>query len=165
MRLIAEEKKGHTTELLFTSPIRVFDVVFGKYLASLLLFVIMIAFTGAYMVILRKYGNPDFGPVYSGYLGLFLLGGTFLSVGLLSSSLTQNQIIAATISFGALLLFWILGATSEAEASVAGYLSILNHFDSFTKGIVDIKDVVFYLSFIFFSLFLTYVSLDSQRWR
>jgi ABC-2 type transport system permease protein len=101
----------------------------------------------------------------SGYLGLFLLGASFLSIGLFASSLTENQIVAAVISFGILLVFWILGASSDADSSVLGYLSIINHFDNFTKGVIEVKDVVYYLSFSLFGLFLTQVTLDSERWR
>jgi len=165
MRLIAEEKKNYTSELLFTSPIRVVQIVLGKFLAALTLFLIMLILSAIHLLILTIYGNPDLGPVLSGYLGLFLLGASFLSIGLFASSLTENQIVAAVISFGILLVFWILGASSDADSSVLGYLSIINHFDNFTKGVIEVKDVVYYLSFSFFGLFLTQVTLDSERWR
>ena len=165
MRLIAEEKKNYTSELLFTSPIRVVQIVLGKFLAPLTLFLIMLILSAIHLLILTLYGNPDLGPVLSGYLGLFLLGASFLSIGLFASSLTENQIVAAVISFGILLVFWILGASSDADSSVLGYLSIINHFDNFTKGVIEVKDVVYYLSFSFFGLFLTQVTLDSERWR
>ena len=165
MRLIAEEKKNYTSELLFTSPIRVVQIVLGKFLAALTLFLIMLILSAIHLLILTLYGNPDLGPVLSGYLGLFLLGASFLSIGLFASSLTENQIVAAVISFGILLVFWILGASSDADSSVLGYLSIINHFDNFTKGVIEVKDVVYYLSFSFFGLFLTQVTLDSERWR
>lgn len=165
MRLIAEERKNYTAELLFTSPLRVIHIVLGKFLASLILFLVMMALSAIHIVVLVVYGNPDLGPVLSGYLGLLLLGSSFLSIGLFASSLTENQIIASVISFGVLLVFWIIGASSDAETSVLGYLSIINHFDNFTKGMIELKDVVYYLSFIFFGLFLTEVTLDSERWR
>ncbi|HXG30607.1 MAG TPA: ABC transporter permease [Thermodesulfobacteriota bacterium] len=165
MRLIAEERKNYTAELLFTSPLRVIHIVLGKFLASLILFLVMMALSAIHIVVLIVYGNPDLGPVLSGYLGLLLLGSSFLSIGLFASSLTENQIIASVISFGVLLVFWIIGASSDAETSVLGYLSIINHFDNFTKGMIELKDVVYYLSFIFFGLFLTEVTLDSERWR
>jgi len=103
--------------------------------------------------------------VLTGYLGLFLLGGCFIAVGLFASSLTENQIIAAVISFGTLLLFWIIGASSGDEGSILGYISIINHLDNFTKGVIELKDVVYYLSLIFFGLLLTHVTLESERWR
>jgi ABC-2 type transport system permease protein len=165
MRLLAEERKNSTAELLFTSPVRVLHIVLGKFLASLSLFFIMMILSVVFVFVLMVYGNPDLGPVFSGYLGLLLLGGSFLSVGLFASSLTENQIVAAVIAFGILLFFWIIGASSDAESSVLGYLSIINHFDNFSKGVIELKDVVYYLSFIFFGLFLTHVTLDSERWR
>ena len=125
----------------------------------------MLLLSAIHLLILAIYGNPDLGPMLSGYLGLFLLGASFLSIGLFASSLTENQIVAAVISFGILLVFWILGASSDADSSVLGYLSIINHFDNFTKGVIEVKDVVYYLSFSFFGLFLTQVTLDSERWR
>jgi ABC-2 type transport system permease protein len=165
MRLIAEERKNFTSELLFTSPIRVSQIVLGKFFASFSLFGLMVILSAIYVVVLKVYGNPDLGPVLSGYLGLFLLGGSLIAAGLFASSLTENQIVAAVISFGILLVFWILGASSDAESSVLGYISIINHLDNFTKGIIDLKDTIYYLSFIFFGLFLTYITLESERWR
>ncbi len=165
MRLIAEERKNFTAELLFTSPVRVSQIVFGKFLASFSLFALMVALSAIYLVVLRVYGNPDLGPVLSAYLGLFLLGGSLISAGLFASSLTENQIVAAVISFGILLVFWILGASSDADNSILGYISIINHLDNFTKGIIALRDTIYYLSFIFFGLFLTYIMVESQRWR
>ncbi|HEX3033784.1 MAG TPA: ABC transporter permease [Thermodesulfobacteriota bacterium] len=165
MRLIAEERKNSTIELLFTSPVRILYIILGKFLASLYLFIIMIVLSAIYMVVLKVYGNPDLGPLLSGYLGLFLLGASFLSIGLFASSLTENQIVAALISFGLLLVFWIIGAVSDAESSILGYLSIINHFDNFSKGVIELKDVVYYLSFILFGIFLTYIKVQSERWK
>lgn len=165
MRLIAEERKNFTAELLFTSPVRVSQIVLGKFLASFSLFVIMLVLSAIYLVVLRVYGNPDLGPVLSAYLGLFLLGGSLISAGLFASSLTENQIVAAVISFGILLVFWILGASSDADNSILGYISIINHLDNFTKGVIALRDTIYYLSFIFFSLFLTYIMVESERWR
>jgi ABC-2 type transport system permease protein len=165
MRLIAEERKNFTAELLFTSPVRVSQIVLGKFLASFSLFVLMVVLSAIYLVVLRAYGNPDLGPVLSAYLGLFLLGGSLISVGLFASSLTENQIVAAVISFGILLVFWILGASSDADNSILGYISVINHLDNFTKGVIALRDIVYYISFIFFGLFLTYTIVESQRWR
>jgi gliding motility-associated transport system permease protein len=165
MRLIAEERKNFTTELLFTSPVRVSQIVLGKFLACFSLFALMVVLSAIYLVVLKAYGNPDLGPVLAAYLGLFLLGGSLISAGLFASSLTENQIVAAVISFGILLVFWILGASSDADSSILGYISIINHLDNFTKGLIALRDTVYYLSFIFFGLFLTYISLESERWR
>ena len=165
MRLIADERKGYTAELLFTSPVRMTSIIIGKYLASLLLFGLMIVLSAPYVLVLIKYGNPDLGPILSGYLGLVLMGASFLAVGIFASALTENQMIAAVISFGILLVFWIMGATSGAGDSIFGYLSIINHFESFAKGVIEVKDVTYYLSFTFLGLYLAYVTLDSERWK
>ena len=165
MRLIADERKGHTAELLFTSPVRITSIIIGKYLASLLLFGLMIVLSAPYVLVLIKYGNPDLGPILSGYLGLVLMGASFLAVGIFASALTENQMIAAVISFGILLVFWIMGATSGAGDSIFGYLSIINHFENFAKGVIEVKDVTYYLSFTFLGLYLAYVTLDSERWK
>ena len=165
MRLLSEEKKQHTSELLFTSPIRVINIVLGKYLASLALVILMLLFSSMFVIVLYLKGNPDPGVILSGFMGLFLIGASFLAVVLFSSALSQNQIVSAVISFGLLLLFWIIGSSSDAETSVVGYLSIINHLDNFIKGVVEVKDLVYYISFIFFGLFLTHVVVDSERWR
>ncbi len=165
MRLIADEKKSFTAELLFTSPVRITSIIIGKYLASLSLFGMMILLSAVYVLVLIKYGNPDLGPIFSGYLGLLLMGASFISVGIFASALTENQMIAAVISFGILLVFWIMGATSSGVDSIFGYLSIINHFENFAKGVIEVKDVTYYLSFIFLGLYLAYIALDSERWR
>ncbi len=165
MRLIADERKSFTAELLFTSPVKITNIIIGKFLSSLLLFSVMIILSAVYILVVVKYGNPDPGPILSGYLGLFLMGGSFLAVGIFASSLTDNQMIAAVISFGMLLVFWIMGASSSAGDSVIGYLSIINHFENFGKGIIELTDVVYYLSFAFLGLYLAYIMLDSERWR
>jgi ABC-2 type transport system permease protein len=165
MRLIADERKSFTAELLFTSPVRITSIIIGKYLASLFLFGVMIILSAVYILVLIKYGNPDLGPILSGYLGLFLMGASFLAVGIFASALTENQMIAAVISFGILLVFWIMGATSSAGDSVFGYLSIINHFENFAKGVIEATDLTYYLSFTFLGLYLAYITLDSERWK
>jgi gliding motility-associated transport system permease protein len=165
MRLIADERRSFTAELLFTSPVRIASIIMGKYLASLSLFGVMIILSAVHILVLVKYGNPDPGPILSGYLGLFLMGASFLAVGIFASALTENQMIAAVISFGVLLVFWIMGATSSAGDSVFGYLSIINHFENFAKGVIKVTDVTYYLSFTFLGLYLAYIALDSERWK
>lgn len=169
MRLFSEEKKSGTIELLYTSPITKVQTILGKYLAALILYVIMIILTMVHQVFFFAYGNPELGPVITAYLGVLLLGGAFLSIGLLISSLTENQIIAAVVGFGVFLLLWAIGWLSNFVGPTLGkilsYLSIFEHFDDFAKGVIDTKDVVFYLSFTFFGLYLTYRSLESSRWR
>ena len=165
MRLIADEKKYYTAELLFTSPIRIRTIVVGKFLAALFLLLVMLLLSSINIFVLMVHGNPDFGAVISGYIGLFLLGASFLSVGIFASSLTDNQLIAAVISFGVLLVLWLVGALSDAESSLLGYISVINHYEDFGKGLIKLNDVVYYLSLIFLGVFLTYTSLESERWR
>lgn len=169
MRLFAEEKKLGTIELLLTYPIRDGEVLFGKFCACLLVFVLMISLSGLYLIFLVLYSEPEYGPILSCYLGLFLMGTSFISLGMLTSSLTENQIIASVATFGTLLLFWVIGWASHFVGSTMGqvfsHLSVIEHFDNFTKGIIESKDVVFYIDFSILCLFLTLRSLESKRWR
>lgn len=169
MRLFAEEKRIGTEELLFTSPLSVNQIILGKYLASLAVLVVMLLLTGILSLFTFAYGNPEAAPLLVGYLGLFLMGAAFIAVGIFFSSLTENQIVAAILTFGALLLFWILSwATSSAGGmwkEVLNYLSFFQHFDGMTRGILDTADLVYYLSFSFFGLFLTHAVIQSRRWR
>ena len=169
MRLFAEEKKTGTYELLFSYPVREIEVLLGKYFAALAVFSLMVGLTGFYHLILWGFGVSAFGVVLSGYLGLFLLGAAFISLGVLISSLTENQIVAAVIGFGVLLLFWVIGWSSSSVgpplSRIFEYLSLVKHMVSFAKGIVDTADLAYYLCFIIFFLFLTLRSLESKRWR
>lgn len=169
MRLFSEEKKRQTDELLFTCPISVNQIILGKYFASLFVLLVMLSLTGILSIFVFSYGNPELAPILSGYLGLFLVGAAFLSVGIFFSSLTENQIVSAILTFGALLLFWILNWASYSAGgmwkSVLNYLSFFQHFDEMTRGILDTTDVVYYFSFIFLGLFLTHSVIQSRRWR
>ncbi|MBS3819563.1 ABC transporter permease subunit [bacterium] len=169
MRLFAEEKKIKTDELLFTSPLSINQIILGKYFASLFVLVVMLALSGILSIFTFAYGNPELPPILNGYLGLFLMGAAFIAVGIFFSSLTENQIVAAVLTFGALLLFWILNWASQSTGgiwqSVINYLSFFQHFDDMTKGILDTSDLVYYLSFAFFGLFLTHSFIQSRRWR
>lgn len=171
MKLFAEERKLGTLEILMTKPVKDFEVVLGKFLASLSFLVIMFSSTLVYVFILFKYGNPDVGPIWSGYLGLILLGACFAAIGIFASTLSENQIIAAVISFALMLLLWIVNWISgnlELSTQVnelLSYLSLAGHFDDFVKGIIDVKNVVFYLSFIAFWLFVTTKSIGVRKWK
>ncbi|MCX6561291.1 MAG: ABC transporter permease [Candidatus Aminicenantes bacterium] len=169
MRLFAEEKKIGTEELLMTSPITVGQVIAGKFLASFLVLAAMLALTGILAVFPFLYGNPELLPILNGYLGLLLMGGAFLAIGIFFSSLTENQIVAAILTFGALLLFWILNWASSSAAGfwkdVLNYVSFFQHFDNATQGILDTADLIYYASFAFFGLFLTHSVIQSRRWR
>ncbi|MBM4284170.1 MAG: ABC transporter permease [Deltaproteobacteria bacterium] len=168
MRLLAEEKRSGTAELLFTYPLSDWAVIIGKYLASLIVYLIFLACTLVYPVFFSFLGKLDWGPVLSGYLGLILLGGACLALGLFASSLTENQIIAAVAAFAMLLLFWLIGWQQEVGSPGAGFfgaISLLDHFENLLKGVIDTRDLVYFLSFIFFFLFLTKRQLESRRWR
>jgi ABC-2 type transport system permease protein len=169
MRLFAEEKRSGTIELLVTSPVRDFEVILGKWLAAMLLYSGMLLLTALNFAWLFRYGNPDWKPVAVGYLGLLLQAGTLLAIGTFISTLTRNQIIAGAATFGICLLLWVLEWVSNYESStcarVMAYLSVLTHFDSFSKGLLSLKDAVFYVTAIFLGLFLTARSLESLRWR
>ncbi|MCL6451241.1 MAG: ABC transporter permease subunit [Acetobacteraceae bacterium] len=168
MRLLADERRTGTDELLFTSPLSTADIVAGKYLASLSVFLVMLALTGVYPIILMRYGQPDMGTVLSGYLGVFLLGAVFLAVGLFASSLTDNQVVAGMIGFGMLLLLWVLGWAGQSLENWLGRalaaLSVLDRFSDFNKGVLDLSNAVFYLSYIAGFCFLTVFFLDRRRW-
>ena len=166
MRLFAEERRAGTIELLLTYPVRDGAVLAGKYLAALALYAIMIALTLLYPLIVVYFARLEWGPIFTGYLGLLLMGATFIAVGVFASSLTENQIVAAITTFGALLIFWILGWSADYAGGTAGkvlqFLSILEHNDSFSKGVLDTKDVLYYLNFTLLALFLTLRSLEAR---
>lgn len=164
MRMYAEEKKTGTLEILLTSPLSSLQLVVGKFLGTLAVYIIMLGFTLIYPLILFMYGNPDLGPIISGYIGIILMGAAYISIGSLCSSFTENQIVAAVISFGVLLLLWVISLASSFAGPILGevlsYISLIEHFHDFAKGVIDTKDIVFYLSFIGFNLFLTDQSLE-----
>lgn len=170
MRLIAEEKKTKTIELLFTSPLSIIHIVLGKFLAALFILGLMLLLTGYMPALMAFYGDLQWGPIFSGYLGLFLLGGVFLSLGLFASSLTENQIIAGFVGFGLTLLLWMMSWASQGSAQgflgeVFSFLSIGEHYSHFIKGLIDTKNVVYLMSLIAVGLFLTHRVLDSHRWK
>lgn len=169
MRLFAEERRAGTIELLLTYPVRDGAVLAGKYLAALALYALMIGLTVLYPLIVVYFARLEWGPVLTGYLGLLLMGATFIAVGVFASSLTDNQIVAAVTTFGVLLIFWILGWSADYAGGTAGrvlqFLSLLEHNDSFSKGVLDTKDVLYYVNFTALALFLTLRSLEARRWK
>jgi len=169
MRLFAEEKRLGTIELLMTSPITDTEVVIGKFMASLALFAIMLASTILCPFFLIYYAKPDIPPMLVGYLGLFLLGASFLSLGIIASSVTSNQIVAALVSFVFLLGLWTIGWMSGAVGSnmskILSFVSLVDHFEDFAKGVIDTKHVLYYLSFTCFSLFFAVKMVQSSRWK
>jgi ABC-2 type transport system permease protein len=169
MRLIAEEKRQGTIELLVTSPIHDIAIILGKWLAALLMYASLLAVLLLDISFFFLYGTPDWKPLATGFLGLLLQGACLLSLGIFISSLTKNQIVAGAVGFGAALALWLLSWSTAYGSSdtvqVLNYLSIVSHLDAFTRGVIDSKDVVYYLSMIFLGLFLTSRSLESIRWR
>ena len=169
MRLMAEEQKLGTIELLLTSPVRDWEVVLGKFLASISFFVGTLALTLYYVLLIHIYGTPDWGPIWSGYLGLILYGATALSIGLLASSLTSNQIIALVVGFGLLLMLALIDQASDlvggVGSTILSQMGLNTHLDDFTRGVVDTSNIVYYVTVTAVFLFLTVRSLETRRWR
>ena len=169
MRLFAEEKRQGTMELLMTSPVRDVEVILGKFLAALGMYGCVLGMAAINLAILFIWGRPDWKPILAGLLGLLLQGASLLAVGSFISTTTRNQIIAGGATFATCLLLWVLDWVSAYEtagwAKVVSYMSIVQHFEPFSKGVIDTKDVVFFVCLTFFGLFLTARSLESLRWR
>jgi ABC-2 type transport system permease protein len=169
MRSFAEEKRTGTYELLMTSPLSISEIVAGKFLGALGFLIVMLGLTGIYPLILLAYGNPEMGVIAAGYLGLLLLATAFLTVGLLTSSFTENQIIAAVSCLVLLLLLYVISWPADTAGPVLGavlkYASLTEHFGEMVKGVIDTKDLVYFGSVIVLSLFLTQRSVESVRWR
>lgn len=169
MRLIAEEQRTGTIELLLTSPVRDVELVLGKFFAGLGLLASMLLLTALYPALLAIYGHPDPGQIIGGYAGALLFGAAAIAIGLLTSSLTSNQIVAAVLSIAVLLVLFVIdgigGIFGGAFGSIASYLAVYTHFSDMTLGIIDTKDVAYFLTVILAALFLTQRSLETRRWR
>lgn len=169
MRLFAEERKMQTIQLLMTSPITLTEMILGKFLSAFLLMLTMLSLTAVYPAVLFIFGNPDAGPILTSYLGTALLSSCYIAMGVLFSSVTENQIVAFFLTFGAGLFFWLINWAAASAGPVFSefldYLSLIQHYNNFSQGILDSTDVIFYFSFIGIGLFLTHRVLDSYRWR
>jgi ABC-2 type transport system permease protein len=169
MRLFAEEKRSGTIELLATSPVRDSEIIIGKWLAAVIMYCWLLIYSGINFAFLFRYGNPDWKPMLVGYLGILLQAAGMLAIGTFISSLTKNQIIAAAGTFGACLLLWVFSWVSSYDSSswaqVLSYLSSITHFESFGRGVMSLKDGIYFLSVIFLGLFFTARSMESLRWR
>jgi len=169
MRTYSEEKRSGTIELLLTAPLTDFQIIMGKFVGAMGLYGAMLALTCVHIATLFAFGRPEWRPLVTTYVGLLLMGGCFISLGLFISSLTRNQIVAGMITFAVFLMLWVINwiasFTGPTTQAVLNYLSITDHLDDFTKGIVDTKHLIYYLSFIGFGLFLTARSVDTERWR
>jgi ABC-2 type transport system permease protein len=169
MRLLSEEIRLGTVELLLTNPVRDLDVVFGKFLGAMGFVLVMLALTLYFPALLFVFGSPDPGPIVTGYLGVLLQAAAFVAIGLAVSSTTENQIVAAFLAFAINLILWLSESISQFVGkpldAVMKYLSITSHFQDFSRGVIDSSHVIFFLSVIAAALFLTYLSLQTRRWR
>ncbi len=169
IKLIAEERKTKTLELLMTSPVKLWEIIVGKFSAVLTLFLVMLLLSFVFPFFIFLFGNPDVVPIFSGYLGMFLLGASFLAWGFFASTLTASPIVAGVITYAGLFFFWLVEwmgrFLTDPWDKVVSYLSIIPHWVNTITGLIDTRDVVYYFSFIFFCLFLAYRVLSSQTWR
>lgn len=169
MRLLAEEQKLGTLELLLTSPVRDWEVVLGKYIASLITLSVTLLFMLYYVILLWAYGEPDWGPLWSAYLGLFLFGAAALAIGLMASSFSSNQIVAAVVGIGLMLVLSFMDRVGDlmqgVSAEVIAGISMNSHFSDFARGVLDTSHIIYYFSVIAVFLFITVRSLETRRWR
>ena len=169
MRLLAEEQKLGTIELLLTSPVRDWEVILGKYLASFVFLLFLLSLTSYYVILLLVFAKPDPGPIYSGYIGLILYGMAALSVGILTSTLTSNQIIAAVVGTGILVVLYATSFIGDVVtgvwATIFNQLGFTSHFNDFDRGIIDSTHIVYFVTVTALFLFLSIRALESRRWR
>ena len=169
MRLISEERKLGTWELLLTAPVREYEIVLGKFFSCLLVLAGMLILTLYFPLLLMIFGDPDIGPILTSYLGLFLLGSASVAIGIFASSLTPNQIVSAVVAGGILFGLWFLGMVGslipEPLGEILSYFSLSEHFPGFVRGVVDTRDVVYYLSVTAVFLFVSVRSIETERWR
>lgn len=169
MRLLADERRTGTIELLMTSPITDRELVLGKYLSAVLFLAFLLGLTLVYPLILAFLGKPDWATIWTGYLGTFLLGASFMAIGVFASSVTANMIIAAMITFALSLVCWLLPSAGQmfggAANDVMTYMSVINHQENLGRGVIDTSDLIFYASFILAFLFLTIRSVETYHWR
>jgi ABC-2 type transport system permease protein len=169
MRLLSRERDVGTIELLLTAPVRDWEVIAGKFLASFLYYLGLVAITGLYLIVLVAYGDPDLGTIGAGYLGLVLLGAEMLALGVFTSSLTRNQVVAAVVGVVGSVSLWLLdligGIFGQKVGDLISYLTPSGHYYNFMDGIVDTRDLVYYCSVTFVFLFLASRVLESRRWQ
>jgi len=169
MRLFAEERRSGSAELLFTYPVSDTQVILAKFLAAVTVLAVLLAMTVPFPALLYYFANPEPGPIFSGYLGLFLMGLSFVAMGLFFSALSESQLVAGVLTFGCALLFlvigWITPFVGGSAAAVLSQLSMVRHLDGMARGVIDTNDLVFYFNLTVFFLFLCARVLDSARWR
>ncbi len=167
MRLLSEEYKMQTMVLLLTAPVRPIHILLGKFLAAFAFALVLLAISAIYPLICVVFGNAEWGPILSANLGLALMGGIFIAIGLLASSLTQSQIFAAVLGFGLILFFWIVDFLGDVGDGLPVFseLSLLRHLEPFLTGVVDTYHLGFYAVFLGFVLYLVHTRLSGERWR
>ena len=169
MRLIAEEKGSGSLEMLITMPVRDWQVIVGKFLAGMALLATMVGLTLFYAVTVMLVGPLDRGPAIGGYVGILLVGGAYMAIGVMASTLTRNQIVAFiigfAISFSLYLFYRLVPFMPESLRPLLAYLSVESHFDGMSRGIIDSRDVIYYLSVMVVSLVIATVSLESRKWK
>jgi ABC-2 type transport system permease protein len=170
MRLFAEERKLRTFEFLMTSPISIVEIITGKFVSVFLIYLGLLGLTGLVPTVLMLFSNFDWNPVWTGYLGMALLGALFLSVGVLASALTENQIVAAFVSFGILLTGWLVSGLASLlgdtpSGRIVSYVSFMEHYDRLVRGLIDTSDLVYFASSLLLMLFLTHRVVESARWK
>jgi ABC-2 type transport system permease protein len=169
MRLISEEKRSGTIEVLVTLPVKDWEIILGKFLSALILLSVAVLLTLTYALTLSFMGNLDEGALVGGYLGLILIGATYLSVGIFTSSFTRNQVVAFVVSFVIVFILFMLDKVvfffPGFLANFLEYLSVDYHFSNLARGVIDSRDIIYYLSVIFFFLILAVRFLESRRWR
>jgi gliding motility-associated transport system permease protein len=168
MRLLAEEKKSGTLELLTTKPVRDAEIVLGKFFAAWALLAAALLPTLCYLFTVTALGSVDLGPVVTGYLGLLLMGAVYIGLGLFASSLTENQIIAFILGFLMMLVLFMLSRVlmyvPEGFATTVEFLGIDYHFSNIARGVIDSRNIIYFLSLIGFSLYCTTVALERRKW-
>jgi len=169
MRLLAEEQSTGTVELLLTNPVQEWEIVTGKFLASMMLLLTILVLTLLFPLFLYIFGSPDTGPIITGYVGVILQAGAFMAVGLFASSLTKNQIIAAILAFAFLLILWLSDNLGQfvggGLGTIISYLSVITHFQSFPTGVIQTNDVIYYLTLVLAGIVLSTLALQSRRYR
>ncbi len=169
MRLYAEEKRTGTMELLLTSPLTDLEIIIGKFLGAMALYMVIVLLTFLDIGLLFLYGNPEPKPLIANAIGYILFGGALLALGMWVSSFTKNQIIAAVVAAALFLILYVLDWVSAFSSStfgrVASYLALPTHFENFTKGVIDSSDLIYFLSVIVVGIFLTARSVEAMKGR
>ena len=167
MRLFAEERRSGTLDLLLTYPITEAQIIFGKLFAAMTVVLLLLALTSCSFIIMGRLTPIDWAAIASGYVGLLLLAGCFISMGMWASSLSSSQLVAASLTYGGSLMLWIFSAVDKLGLlkDKFGDLSALSHLNNLTRGVVDTQDVVYFIAFSALFLFLTARVLESRKWR